>query len=83
MPRLLRALDADEKYWMDRLGLNDVERRAPSEYSPRSADVFTSKVRNILDKPLDAAHITRIQKVHKVLGNAFTTRILLSILTQD
>ncbi len=83
IPRLLRALDADEEYWMDRLGLNDVGRKVPSGHIPRSTDAFTSKVRIILDKPLDAAHITRIQKAHKVLGDAFTTRTLLSILIQD
>jgi hypothetical protein len=82
IPRLLRALDADEEYWVNKLGLHtSANRTTPRTH--QSPQTLASRVRFIMDKPVEARHIAQINKVHRALGDMFTTEMLSRILLRE
>lgn len=81
--RLLRALDADEEYWLKRLGLDANAMKTAVRNIRRSPQTLTSKLGQLMDKPVDGEHVTRINKVHRALGAMFTTEMLFRILLRE
>jgi hypothetical protein len=82
IPRLLRALDADEEYWVNKLGLHNPKNRTTPR-THQSPQTLASRVRLIMDKPVDEKHIAQIKKVHRALGDMFTTEMLFRILLRE